>query len=251
MAQYRATLAYDGAAYQGFQRQRDGISTVQAVVEQAIAAVAGQDATLTAAGRTDTGVHASGQVIAFDADWSRDENALLRAINAHLPPDIVLQTLSQCAGFHPRFDALARRYVYTVLVCNHEQPLLRHYSWQIRSPLAVDRMQQAASMVVGTHDFAAFGTPPQGESTMREIMLSVWEQHTEPFGARLTYTVEANAFLYHMVRRLVGMQVDVGRGRLSLHEFERIFRTNDRTRATKLAPPQGLVFANVRYPAII
>ena len=248
MAQYRATLAYDGAAYQGFQRQRDGISTVQAMVEQAIAAVTGQAATLTAAGRTDTGVHASGQVIAFVVDWSRSANALLRAINAHLPSDIVLQTLSQCAGFHPRFDAQARCYRYMVIQSSQRQPLLRHRAWWVNRLLDFEAIQAASKMLIGEHDFAAFGKPPQGDNTVRRIFVSEWIQRETASGIVLEYSVEATAFLHHMVRRIVGTQVDVGIGRIDLTEFKRIFESADLSLAKRLAPPQGLILEKVRYP---
>src|ERR1043165_2626290 len=128
---YRATLAYDGTAYQGFQRQSGDTPTVQGTVERAIAqARGGQQVNISGAGRTDTGVHAIGQVIAFDLDWSHDDQALLRAINFHLPEDIALQDIRQQPDFHPRHDAISRLYRYRILVAAHRQPLLRTRVWQ-------------------------------------------------------------------------------------------------------------------------
>jgi tRNA pseudouridine38-40 synthase len=248
VTRYRATLAYDGSAYQGFQRQVDGVPTVQAAVEDAIARIVQQNVTVLAAGRTDAGVHAVGQVIAFDVDWRHAIADLLRAINAVLPDDIALQDIRQHADFfHPRYDALSRVYYYRVLNAEQPQPLLRKLCWQIRGDLNVNIMQDAAEMLIGTHDFAAFGNPPQGENTIREVMMSRWTRENQPFGDFLVYRIEGTAFLHHMVRRIVGMLTDVGRGALTLAQFEAIFQSADLSQATTLAPPQGLTLEKVRY----
>lgn len=251
MARYRAVLAYDGTAYQGFQRQIDGTPTIQAAVESVLETITQKHVNITAAGRTDTGVHATGQVIAFDLEWSHGEDALLKAINANLPADIALQSIRQQEGFHPRFDARSRTYQYTVVRAYQRQPLTLRYAWQIYRPLDFETMQAAAAMLIGRHDFAAFGNPPQGENTVRDVFRSHWEQHPASGGTQYIYTVEATAFLHHMVRRMVGMQVDVGLGLLSLEEFRQIFESADLSLAKTLAPPQGLVFANVRYDDMI
>jgi len=245
---YRATLAYDGSAYQGFQRQAGDTPTIQLALERAIAAVTGQSVTVNAAGRTDSGVHAVGQVIAFDVDWSHGPHDLLRAVNAHLPDDIALQDMRQQHGFHPRYDALARCYRYTVIQAGQRQPLWRNSAWWVRQPLDMNRLQQAADLLRGRHDFAAFGQPPQGENTVREMYRSGWTRHTEHFGARLVYEVEGTAFLHHMVRRMVGLQVEVGRGVVDLQTFARIFASADLSMVKVIAPPQGLVLWRVRYP---
>jgi tRNA pseudouridine38-40 synthase len=245
---YRATLAYDGSAYSGFQRQADGTPTIQAAVEAAVLAVTGQAAAVTGAGRTDTGVHATGQVIAFDVDWGHDDAALLRALNATLPPDIALQDIAQRPGFHPRFDALSRVYRYTVITAEHRQPLLRLRAWHLRAMLDGDLMNRAGEILLGEHDFAAFGKPPQGENTVRVVVHSAWTPTTQPYGTAWTYTVEANAFLQHMVRRMVALQVDVGRGAMPLDEFEAAFRRAELI-PVGLAPAHGLVLEQVKYPA--
>lgn len=244
---YRATLAYDGTAYYGSQRQAEGIQTVQAAVERAIAKVTQQAVTIIAAGRTDAGVHATGQVITFTVAWRHGDDKLLRAINANLPDDIALQDLQQQPGFHPRYDARARRYCYSVVQAAQRQPLLSRSAWHVTQPLDLHLMEQAAALMVGKHDFAAFGTPPQGDNTVREVFVSEWTWQAQPYGALYQYTVEANAFLYHMVRRMVGLQVEVGRKRLSLDAFAEIFFSADLSQARALAPPQGLVLTHVRY----
>lgn len=244
---YRATLAYDGTAYQGFQRQIGNTPTIQLAVENAIAAVTHQEATVLAAGRTDTGVHAVGQVIAFDVEWKHSDETLLKAINAHLPDDIALQDITQQSGFHPRFDAVSRRYRYTILNTSYRQPLLRHRAWHLYGTLDTDGMQAAARRLIGKHDFATFGKPPRGENTVRTVSMSEWTQQPERSGRLLIYQIEADAFLQHMVRRVVGMLVEVGRGAISLVEFEAVFRSADLSKAIAPAPPQGLVLEAVRY----
>jgi len=248
VTRYRATLAYDGTAYQGFQRQAGAIPTIQGSVEQALKRVTGQFITVIGAGRTDSGVHASGQVIAFDADWGHDDVDLLRALNAVLPDDIALQDIAPHPGFHPRFDARSRVYSYTVIHAQHRQPLWQHRAWQVWGQLDTDALHRTAALLAGKHDFAAFGSPPKGDNTVRELMRSEWQVSAEAFGRRLVYQVEGSAFLHHMVRRLVGTQIDVAREQMTLAEFEVIFRAADLAQTGTLAPPQGLVLEWVRYP---
>jgi tRNA pseudouridine38-40 synthase len=251
MARYGATLAYDGTAYYGFQRQAAHLPTIQLVVEASISNLARQQVTIIGAGRTDTGVHAVGQVIAFDLEWKHSETALLLAINSQLPADIALQRIWQQDGFHPRYDALSRQYLYTVVCLTTRNPLLNRQAWQLLgNTLDYDVMQTAAEQLIGKHDFGAFGTPPQTGSTntIREVYLSQWTKVSSDFGETFTYRIRATAFLYHMVRRIVGTLVQVGRKRLTLEEFSAIVASRDVHQTKLLAPPQGLVFEAVRYP---
>jgi tRNA pseudouridine38-40 synthase len=249
VTRYRATLAYDGSAYVGFQRQAGGRRTIQGELERAIALVTGQRVTVIGAGRTDTGVHAEGQVIAFDVGWQRDDETLMRALNATLPGDIALQDIRQHTGFHPRFDAVARVYRYTIVQASQRQPLLRDRSWQLSASLDDTAVRRACACLIGTHDFAAFGHAPQGDNTVRVVRRSEWVAHTTPYGRMCLYHVEANAFLQHMVRRIVGMLVEVGRGRLNVADFEAALASGKMVNGVTLAPPQGLVLESVRYPA--
>jgi tRNA pseudouridine38-40 synthase len=251
MTRYRARLAYDGTAYHGFQRQAGGSPTIQAAVEQAIAAVTEQAATVFGAGRTDTGVHAAGQIIAFDVEWQHEDRALLRALNMALPQDIALQDITRQEGFHPRFDAVARVYKYTLLISDQRQPLLNRMAWRIQPPIDGTAMQEAASLLIGEHDFATFGKPPRGENTVRTVFRSEWQQSPKAPDERFemwNYTVEANAFLEHMVRRIVSALVNVGRGRWTVQDFRTAFERAELLKAMRLAPPQGLVLAQVLYP---
>ncbi len=244
---YRATLAYDGTAYQGFQRQVGDTPTIQLAVERAVAAVTGQSATVVGAGRTDTGVHASGQVISFDVEWAHDDTALLRAVNVALPDDIALQDIRQHEGFHPRYDAFSRVYRYQVLQAPTRQPLLRHRAWHLYGGLQLETMQEAAKLLIGEHDFASFGQPPTGEVTIRTVYVSEWIVQPEINGTLWTYTIEGNAFLKHMVRRIVSLLVRVGQGKVTVSEFDELFQRRQLLQAVSLAPPQGLTLETVRY----
>ncbi len=251
MKRYAAILAYDGSDYQGFQRQPPPTPTIQAAVETAVAAVTRQACAVIGAGRTDSGVHALGQVIAFDLEWRHTEDDLLRAINAQLPMDIALQRLWRQDDFHPRYDARWRQYAYRIATLKARNPLLNRTAWQIMGErLNVDAMREAAAKCLGEHDFGAFGTPPQQGSgnTVRQVFQSRWEMQSEDYGEIYTYRIRGTAFLYHMVRRLVGTMAQVGRGKLSLKGFEAIMRSCDMERAKVLAPPQGLVLEAVGYP---
>jgi tRNA pseudouridine38-40 synthase len=250
---YRAILAYDGTEYRGFQRLAGDQPTIQGMVETAIARVSGQQVTVLGAGRTDAGVHATGQVIAFDLIWRHPDDDLLRAINATLPDDIAVQGLERAEpDFHPRFDAASRTYQYFVYEAPIRQPLMGRMSWWVRPPayqrLNVDTMNWAAAKLLGVHDFASFGTPPQGEKTVRQVFRSEWEIEVPTQGTRLiSYRIEANAFLYRMVRSIVGTLVEIGLGRMSVEEFIDAFQARDRSRISRLAPAHGLTLVEVKY----
>jgi tRNA pseudouridine38-40 synthase len=250
MMRFRATLAYDGRAYQGFQRQSVGIPTVQATLERAIRQITvSHDVTVIGAGRTDSGVHATGQVIAFDVRWDKSPDVLLRGINALLPSDIALQDLDVVTDdFHPRFSARARRYIYTIIHAKQRQPLWNGLAWQVSQSIDFDLMQTFAQAFLGRQDFGALGHAPQGDNTVREMFISEWR--AQPLADQIIqyqYTVEGTAFLHHMVRRMVGLMVNVGRGWLTLDEGIAVLKSCDVSRVRIMAPPQGLVLAQVRY----
>lgn len=239
----RAVIAYDGTDYGGFQRQANA-PTVQAALEAALAQVTQETINILAAGRTDAGVHAVGQVIAFDTAWRHGVGDLQRALNAVLPPDIAVQEMDEAApDFHPRYDARSRRYRYTLYNAPVRSPLARRYSLHVAVPLDVAAMQRAAQSLVGEHDFAAFGQPPQGEVAVRRVLTAEWGG--EP--PWLTFDIEANAFLYRMVRSIVGTLFQVGRGEMSVEEFAAVLASCDRSRAGPTAPPYGLCLMEVKY----
>lgn len=252
MPRYRALIEYDGSAYHGFQRQREGEPTVQAAFEAVLSHLFGRHVPITGAGRTDSGVHALGQVISFTADWQHETVALQRALNANLPADIaVLQLEETSPGFHPRFDARRRAYEYHIYQAPVRSPLRRSTSWHVPQLLDVDQMNEAAATLIGVHDFATFGRPPQALSpgseqrgnSVREVFAANWQWRA----GLLVFYIEANAFLYRMVRSIVGSLKLVGDGSWTVDEFVGAFHAGDRSRGGMIAPPHGLYLVSVVY----
>jgi tRNA pseudouridine38-40 synthase len=246
MEHYKVTLAYDGTQFFGFQRQ--GLArTVQLEVETALRKLNWQGRTILSSGRTDSGVHAAGQVIAFDLDWSHGCQNLGRALNANLPHDVAVKTVEVVpADFHPRYDALSRCYQYHLWFAQDRDPLKDRYAWRTWPPCEGELLQEAARLLLGAHDFTAFGVPPRPNgSTVRRVLQTDWQVNGEGLW---TFLVEANAFLYHMVRRMVFVQVMVGQRRLGLEELRQAVM-HGRPMTPGLAPPQGLVLEEVHYEA--
>lgn len=243
MERYQIILAYDGTHFQGFQRQ-GSTRTVQLEVETALKRLGWQDRIILFAGRTDTGVHASGQVLAVDLDWPHEPDALKRALNANLPEDVAVQAVSRAdAEFHPRYHALARTYHYHIYCQPERHPLRERYAWRVWPGLDGQKLESAAAILPGNHDFSAFGTPPrQGGSTFRTVKAARWME--ESGGWR--FEVTANAFLYHMVRRLVFGQVLTASGRITGKQWQAAVEQAVPF-SPGLAAPAGLVLVEVRY----
>ena len=241
---YRGTIEYDGTDFLGYQIQAVG-RTVQGELEKSLAQVTGTAIRVDGAGRTDAGVHALGQVIAFNAIWRHTLTDLHRALNATLPHDIVVRDLKIAEdGFHPRFSALSRSYRYTIINQPWPSALQRRYAHHVREPLDVAAMRAASQYLLGSHDFASFGQPPQGEITVREVTQADWLVE----GKRFIFDITANAFLYRMVRTIVGTLLQVGMGRLAPTEVEQILAAHDLTRSAAPAPAHGLCLMRVVYP---
>lgn len=250
MARYQVILAYDGTDFQGFQRQAN-TRTVQGVVETALASLGWQGRTLLLAGRTDSGVHGAGQVIAFDLEWLHSPDELGRAINAHLPADVAVRSVQEAAAhFHPRFDAKGRTYQYQIYCEANRDPLRDRFAWRVWPEVDPELLSQAAQLLTGIHDFAAFGTPPRpGGSTIREVYQANWESQPWSLHAQgrvFVFEVSANAYLYHMVRRMVYLQVQIGQKRLELEQLARAVHAAQ-PQPPGLAPAQGLVLKKVQY----
>jgi tRNA pseudouridine38-40 synthase len=244
LRRYRAVVEYDGTDFLGYQIQATG-RTVQGELERALQQVTGLAARVDGSGRTDAGVHALGQVVAFNVTWKHTLTDLHRALNATLPRDVVISDLKIADDkFHPRFSALSRSYRYTVINQPWPNALERRYAYHVRDSLDVAAMRQASRCLLGSHDFASFGKPPQGEITVRQVMQADWLVA----GTRLAFDITANAFLYHMVRFLVGTLIQVGLGRLNADEVQQILAVRDLTRAAAPAPPHGLCLMRVTYP---
>lgn len=245
MRNVRLRLAYDGSKFFGWQRQ-DGFLSVQQGLEEAIQSLTGQTVTVHGAGRTDTGVHALGQVAHVHVETRLDDDRLRHALNAHLCDGIVIDRLETCrADFHARFDARSKRYLYFTRTSRFRPPFAPAHSHWLSYPLDLGAMRQAAHALVGRHDFRAFGnTGSPRSSTVREI-------HDLRFIARarsLSFVVQADGFLYNMVRTIAGTLLDVGRGRLAVDCVERALASGDRTEAGHTAPPSGLYLLSVQYP---
>jgi tRNA pseudouridine38-40 synthase len=241
---YRATVAYDGTAYRGFQRQTHA-PTVQAALEQALALISRQPVRVMGSGRTDAGVHATGQVIAFDVSWGHATSDLRNALNANLPEDIaILEVREASADFHPRYDALSRCYEYRLYVAPVRDPLLRERAWRLSKPLNIEDIHQAAVCLVGTRDFSTFGSPPHGENAVRTVHQALWR--VDP-GNSYTFTIIANAFLYRMVRTVTATLVMVGQGDMTVGAFQGILAARQRALAAPPAPPHGLTLTTVCF----
>lgn len=244
MPRYKAILEYDGAGFYGFQRQAEA-RTVQGEVEAALSRVGWAGPTILGAGRTDTGVHAAGQVIAFDLEWGHGPDDLLRALNANLPADAAVTHLEPCApDFHPRYQARGRRYRYTIYNQPVRSPLAARYAWQVWPALSLTALHEASLLLLGRHDFAAFGSDPdQGTYTIRTVRRAEWAQTGEWF----YFDIQAEAFLYRMVRSLVGALKKVGTSEWAIAEFAEVFHSRDRARRPPIAPAHGLCLMEVSY----
>jgi tRNA pseudouridine38-40 synthase len=251
LVRYRAIVAYDGTAYLGWQSQA-GKRTLQDTVEHALGVVLRETVRVAAAGRTDAGVHARGQVIAFDVregaldptDASR-LGRTLRSINGVLPSDVAfLELRPAAAGFDPRAEAVLRAYRYRIWNAPVRSPFELRYAWHVREPLETRAMEEAAGGLAGEHDFASFqGADNVPRPSVRRVMRSVVKRDLD----LLCYEVEANSFARHMVRNIVGALVEVGRGNLSPAAIASLLSARDRRSAPPPAPPNGLCLEWVRY----
>ena len=234
MRRFRLTLEYDGTDFAGFQLQGKGERTVQGTLESAIARLSGQFARVHGAGRTDAGVHALGQIVHFDSEWTIPADKLAIALNGALPRDIAIKSAQEAEPeFHSRYSATARTYRYTILNRDAPSALLGRYSLHVRDSLNTTAMRAAAGELIGTHDFAAFGQPDApGKSTVRRVDRVA----IRPFRDCLLITVRGNAFLRSMVRAFVGALLLAGRNRLTPHDIKRIRESGDRASCPSIAP---------------
>ena len=247
MPRIRLLLEYDGTDFVGWQVQPNGRS-VQAVLEGALAALLGEPISTLAAGRTDAGVHARGQVVAFDSPRALPLKAYARGLNGLLPPDVAVREAREAAArFDPRRDAAGKRYVYRLSNVGHRSPLRRRTHWELFQPLDVDSMARAAPTLIGRHDFSAFrGAGCEAATPERELWRLELLRGEEVGEWRVV--VEGTAFLRHMVRNLVGTLVEVGRGRNPPSWPAEVLAGRDRTRAGPTAPAHGLCLDEVFYP---
>jgi tRNA pseudouridine38-40 synthase len=248
MARYQLTLAYDGTDFFGSQRQANR-RTVQGELEKALCTLGWTERSVLMSGRTDTGVHATGQVASFVLDWSHTDEELVRALNAVLPADLAVhQAQIVAAKFHPRFDALSRRYCYRLFCQPLRHPIRERLAWRVWPAMRGEVLNETAKLFLGTHDFSAFGSPttPTG-GTVRTVMRAAWSQIEED---EWHFEVQADAFLYRMVRRLVFVQVAVAKGKVPADAITASLTEPAAadTLPAGLAAAHGLTLVEVAYP---
>lgn len=245
MQRYKATFAYDGSSYSGFQIQPNG-KTVQAEIERALQKMhKGQAISVTASGRTDTGVHARGQVIHFDSPLVLPSERWVKALNGLVPDDIAFYTVEAVSSqFHARFDATGKTYKYFLYNGTVRDPFKRHYAYHFQYPIQIEKMRRAAKELVGTFDYTSFCS---AKTEVACKVRTVSEIKIDQMDGELVFSLTGNGFLYNMVRIIVGTLIDVGTGRIAVEAIPSIIAAKDRTVAGKTAPAHGLYLWEVFY----
>ena len=255
MRYIRLLIEYDGTNFHGWQSQKSG-GTIQDIIVEKIRSITGEDVRLTAASRTDAGVHALGQVAVFGTDSSLESEVIMRALNAKLPPDIRILDAKETDGdFHPRYRAIKKSYFYIISEGGQQSAFLYRYMWCVRKKLDTGSMIEAASLILGEHDFSSFrGTGCGAKHPVRTVNSADISRPEELSfmtarikGDFVKIRIEANAFLRHMVRNIVGTLVEVGRGRISPSDFKKILESRDRKAAGPTAPAKGLFLGKITY----
>ncbi len=237
-------IEYDGTGFLGWQLQPEG-RTVQGVLEAAIQKILQAEIRATAAGRTDAGVHATGQVVHFRTDSDMVVDRLKKGLNGILPPDVrVLEAAQTTGDFHARFSAVGRRYVYRII--RRPSAVRRHFAWHVAFPLDVAAMRRACAPLSGRHDFTSFcQATSTADGAVCDVRVLDWIEVDD----ELRLLIEANRFLHHMVRTIVGTAVDIGRGRWPEGVMAEMLEAKDRRAAGANAPAHGLCLEAVRYPS--
>lgn len=244
MKRVKLTVAYDGTNYCGWQVQPNGI-TVQEVLNQCLSEFTGENIETIGASRTDAGVHALGNVAVFDTEMRMPGDKFSFALNQRLPEDIRIQKSEEVdADFHPRYVKSQKTYAYRILNCRFPIPTERFYSHFTYIPLDVDKMKEAASYLIGEHDFKSFcGTGAQVKTTVRTVK----EIQIEKSGDRITIRITGEGFLYNMVRIIAGTLMDIGGGLYPPEKMKEILEAKDRKKAGPTAPARGLTLMKIQY----
>ena len=239
------TIEYEGTRYHGFQIQVDAPS-IQAELEQAIERLTGERVRVKGAGRTDAGVHAEAQVVAFDTASAHSTDTFVSALNHYLPSDIAVREAHNVKpDFDPRREARSRTYRYSILNRRTPSPMARRFTCHIRETLDVERMREAASLFLGEHDFRRFAAPLPADRT--SSVRAVYNASVEQSGSAIAIGVVGNAFLQHQVRRMAGALVDVGRGKLSADDLQAMIDNEQTDKVAHSLPAQGLCLVRVEY----
>jgi len=247
MALYQINISYDGSDYHGYQRQKDQ-RTVQREIENALKKTGWLEDSIISAGRTDAGVHADEQIAVFHHEWEHTPNQMKKAINAYLPHDIVVVDLKKICDndFHPRYQAQSRIYRYQMYSNEIRVPILERFYWRVWPDPDIQKMNNGAKELCGNHNFRLFGKPykPDGR-TERIVWYAMWkrEDGSPPI---LTFRIEANSFLYHMVRRIVFILIRVGQGKIKLSEVTNALEGIDNL-PPGIAPAKGLFLEKIKY----
>lgn len=246
MVRYQIILAYDDSNFAGSQRQANS-RTVQGELEKALQQIGWTGKSVLIAGRTDAGVHASGQVAAFDFDeWKYSTETLLQAVNAELPQDVAVKKVRVVkSDFHPRFDATSRTYRYRLFYDEVRDPLKEKFEWRVRTSFDGDLLKEGARLFLGKHDFSSFGSKTtENGTTIRTVTRSEWKKKSKH---EWQFEVSADAFLYRMVRRMVFVQVSLAQGKCSLKDVEQALSKKQVKLPSGLAPAHGLTLIEVKY----
>jgi tRNA pseudouridine38-40 synthase len=255
MRYIKLLLEYDGTNYLGWQSQKSG-GTIQDIICGKILGITGEEVRLTAASRTDAGVHALGQVAVFGTESPLGSDVIMRALNAKLPPDIrVLDAEETGEYFHPRYDASGKSYFYIISEDRRHSAFLHRYICFVHSALDTRRMSEAASLLPGEHDFSSFrGAGCSAKCPIRTVYAAEIARLDEMSfmtaalkGNFIRFRIAGNAFLRHMVRNIVGTLVEVGKRKMSVETFATVFQSCDRTNAGPTAPAQGLFLERIVY----
>ncbi len=245
MKKFLAVVSYDGTDFFGFQAQKD-VRTVQKVIEEALERIFKQKTSTVAAGRTDTGVHAIGQVVLFSCPIEIDASSMKNALNANLPDDVYVRKVSEVGEkFHPRFDA--RRRIYNYFIYNSKEPnlFLRRYAWWFPYELNIEKMRAAAKFLEGEHDFKSF---TKSDDSQQKTVRTIYRIRIVKLRGRLILIrVEGRSFLRRMVRNIVGSLVKVGTGEWEPERIKEILELKDRSQAAATAPSHGLYFYSVEF----
>ena len=242
---YKAVLQYEGTRYRGWQTQGNTDHTIQGKLEALLTKMAGEPVEVNGSGRTDAGVHAAGQVISFRCKTEKTPEEICRYMNEYLPEDIAVLSVEEAAPrFHARLNAVRKTYVYRIWNAPVRNVFRRRFTTWIQKPLNLDAMEQAAALLCGTHDYRAFCSLKKfKKSTVRTIeKIEIGKIGQE---IRISYT--GDGFLYHMIRILTGTLVEVGLGLRKPEEMTEILESQDRTKAGRLMPPEGLTLESVEY----
>lgn len=244
MALYKISVSYDGTDFHGFQRQLNR-RTAQGEIEHALRRLGWADEAITASGRTDSGVHAEGQIAAFELDWNHTDEELARAVNFLLPSDISINQATRVnSDFHPRYDARYRKYRYQIYISPNIEPLAERYQWRVWPEPDFEIMNQAAKMICGEQDFALYGKPAKkGGRTIRRVESVKWKREQ---GNKAFFQIKANSFLYHMVRRITFILVRVGQGKAIQDAIADSFEGINNL-PSGIAPARGLILEEIIY----